>query len=102
MPEEKLKCYLLAFSDVVGTHDEVKRYIDSRREIKYWSTYIRNTFFIVTDLTASDLADLILEYTKKKGRFIIVDTASESNGWLPGNVWKRIRIPEKFNEYRPK
>jgi hypothetical protein len=84
-------CYFLSFSENAGTHAEMKKFIDSCPDILNWYYCMSNTFFIISERTASRLADIILTFTKKKGRFFIIDANSDRSGWLPPEAWKFIK-----------
>jgi hypothetical protein len=90
--------YLLVFDDAAGTMNAVRSFIDSRPEILNWYTCMPNTFFMVSELPAADLTKLFREFTKDQGRFIIVDLATDRNGWLPSKAWEFIRNPKAASE----
>ena len=58
--------YLLAFDDAFGTMDEVRSFIDSQPEILNWLTSMPNTFFIVSELSATDLQKIFREFAKSR------------------------------------
>lgn len=101
-PERPLRCFLLAFSPTSLSHDGIRDFIDSRKEIPYWATYIRNTFFLISSQTAEELTDLLLSFTEKNGRFIILDTNTEINGWMPREIWGLVLNPTQHEKYRLK
>jgi hypothetical protein len=86
--------YLLVFDDKVGSHEKVRRFIDSRPEIVNWLSYFSNSFLIVSAKTANELTEIFLKLTKKSGRFLIVDTHTDRNGWLPKEAWELMRHPK--------
>ncbi len=90
--------YILVYNDEVGTKDAVRSFIDSRPEILNWYTCLPNAFFIVSELTATQLQEIFRTFTKDKGRFIIADLATDRNGWLPQKAWEFIRNPKAVEE----
>jgi len=86
--------YILVFSDDVGTRDQVKDFLNSSSEILTWYYCMTHAIFIRSKYTASSLTTMFREFSKDKGRFIILDCNTDHNGWLPGNAWKFMR-----NEY---
>jgi hypothetical protein len=87
--------YLFVFDDNVGTHKKVQDFIDGCPEIVNWHTYWPNAFLLVSDSTAAILTDVVQKgLNKRKGRFIIVDTAADRSGWLPQAAWKLMREPK--------
>jgi hypothetical protein len=87
MPNQAPWNYILVFSDDVGTRDQVKRFIDSRTEIITWYFCMSNAIFIRSRQTAGQLTTMFREFTGDSGRFIILDCATDRNGWLPKEAW---------------
>jgi len=75
--------YLLVFDDAVGTRREVLDFLDKRPEMLDWYACLSNAVFIVSTKTASELTSLFRSFTSDKGRFVILDTDTDRNGWLP-------------------
>jgi hypothetical protein len=95
--------YLFLFDDEVGSWERVKSFIDSRWEIINWHSYFANAFLIVSSLDASHLSDVITKnLTKKKGRFLILDTDTDRNGWLPRSAWNLMGEPKSALDERKK
>ncbi len=87
--------YILVWSDSIGkTREEVKVFINSRKEIITWYVCMSNAIFIRSGLTAKSLGKVFRQFTQDKGRFIILDCATDRDGWLPEDAWKFMR-----NEY---
>ncbi len=84
------RSYLFVYSDDLGTREQVKDYIDSVREIVNWRYELPNSFFLVSDLSAHDLAQKIRAFSKDKGKFIISELTSNKQGWLVPKTWKII------------
>jgi hypothetical protein len=82
--------YILVFDDAVGTRREVLDFLDRRPEILDWFTCLPNAVFIVSNKTANELASLFRSFTADKGRFVILDTDTDRNGWLPRKAWNFI------------
>ncbi len=95
---DKRKAYLLAYSNTLGTREEVKKCVDSIREIIDWRYDLPHTFYLISEASASTLSDLITNRMGKKGIFIIVELESNYSGWLPKESWhllqKKVRLPE--------
>jgi hypothetical protein len=85
--------YVLVFDDAVGTRREVLDFLDKLPEILNWYACMSNAVFVVSNKTANELADLFRKFTKDKGRFVILDTETDRNGWLPKPAWEFIRNP---------
>ncbi len=82
--------YLLVFDDAVGTRREVLDFLDRQPEILNWYTCLSNAVFIVSTKTAGELTKLFRSFTSDKGRFVILDTDTDRNGWLPKKAWDFI------------
>ena len=86
--------YILVFNDDVGTIDQVKDFLESRSEILTWYYCMTHAIFIRSKYTANSLQKMFREFTKDKGRFIILDCDTDRNGWLPRKAWDFMK-----NEY---
>jgi hypothetical protein len=87
--------YVFVFDDAVTSYEKVKKFVDDEPAVVNWKSYLPNLFLIVSPLTASGLTDLILKkLTKKKGRFIVLDTKTDRSGWLPQSAWTLMRDPK--------
>jgi hypothetical protein len=91
----------LVYSENLGPAERVRDFIDSRKEITNWHRWLPNSFFLVSELPATKLTDLFRTYTKDKGHFIILDTATDRDGWLPRRAWKLMRYPRAVGEPFP-
>ena len=90
--------YLVAFSPICGTHDKIRQFIDSRRDIVNWKVLFERTFLIVSGLSASSLTDMLRKFTKDKGRFVVVDTNTDRSGWLQPSAWDLMSNPKAVGE----
>ncbi len=84
------KSYLFIYDDKVGSREDVKKYLDSLSQIINWRYDLPNSFYLVSELSAEEIADLILEYTKEKGRFLVTELASNKQGWLTNISWAMV------------
>ena len=83
--------YILVFSSSVGTREQVKEFIDSREEILTWYLCMSHAIFIRSNQDATGLQKIFKEFTRDRGRFIILDCQTDRNGWLPKNAWAFLR-----------
>ncbi len=86
--------YLLLFNGETWSSEKVKRFLDSRQEIEYWFRCLPNSFFLVSSLSATELTKLIRRESRHRGRFLILDTDTDRNGWLPKPAWDLMKSPE--------
>jgi hypothetical protein len=92
--------YLLLFDDEAGSLDCVRRFIDTHPDILNWYHILPNSFFIVSERTADQLANIFRRFTNDKGRFIILDTKSDRSGWLPLKAWQFMADPKPSGRSR--
>lgn len=84
------KSYLFTYNEVIGSREEVGKYLDSLSQIINWRYDIPNSFYLVSELSADQISDLILKFTNKKGLFIVTEITSNKQGWLPEKTWAVI------------
>ena len=84
------KSYLFAYNDVIGSREEIKTYLNSLPQILNWRYELPNSFYLVSELSADESADLILKFTNKKGFFIVTELNPNKQGWLPKKSWAVI------------
>ena len=88
------RIYLVTFDGDLETRDAVKQFLDRRAEITDWHSSMSNSMFVVTDLDAADLRDLLRSGPAK--RFIAVEVNPKGydrdvSGFLPRATWDFIR-----------
>jgi hypothetical protein len=81
------KAYLFIYSDSVGDRETVKGWLNEMSEIIHWRFDLPNTFYLISESSADELSGKVLEYTDKKGRFLISEYSGNSQGWLPSEAW---------------
>ena len=90
--------YVLIFDDAVGTRDQILEFLNTRSEVLNWYTCLPNAVFLVSDTTAGQLQKVMLEFTRGNGRFLILDTKTDKNGWLPKRAWDFLNNPRAVFE----
>lgn len=92
------KAYILVYSDKLGTREEVKNCLDNIKQVNTWRFDIPNSFYIISDYSANELAEAIHEFTGKK-KFLVSELTSNRQGWLSDETWYLIEnkkhIPDK-------
>ncbi len=84
------KVYLLAYSDALGTREQVKDALNSMSIIETWRYDIPNMFYLVSESAASDISDAI--YTALgSGRFVISEIGANYSGRGVKDTWYFIR-----------
>ena len=82
------RTYLFIYSGGVGPRDEVRDYIDELPEILNWRYDIPHAFYLVSESSADEIADKIMDFTDGDGRFLIAEVTENSQGWLPKRTWR--------------
>lgn len=83
--------YIIVFSDSVGKSDQVKEFVDSRDEVINWYLCMSNAIFVRSWESSEGLSDMLREFTKDKGRFIVLDVDTDRQGWLPKKAWSFMK-----------
>ena len=96
---KKKYAYLLVFDSTIGALEEVSKFLDFREDIFYnWITILPNSFFVISDKSATELTKVFREFTQDKGRFIILDVETDRNGWLPKKTWDFLNDPKPIGQ----
>ncbi len=94
-----MKTYLLAFSDDLGTQEEIKNCIDSMPLVYTWRYDMTNAFYIISEASAVELYSQFRENINSSGRYIITEVGKNKQGWLTKDSWYLMRhkqhMPEK-------
>ncbi|WP_421920101.1 hypothetical protein [Marinifilum sp.] len=83
------KAYLFVYSDNLGTRDEVKNCMDNIPEVYTWRYDMPNSFYIISEYSADEIARAINSYTGKT-RFIVSEITDNKQGWLSEDTWYLI------------
>lgn len=83
------KAYILVYSDKLGTREEVKNCMDNIPEVITWRYDMPNSFYIISEKSAGEIAEAIHDFTGKT-RFLVTEITSNRQGWLPDDTWYLI------------
>ena len=86
------RAYFLIYSDKMGTRDEVKEFIDGRSEIEFWRYDLPYVFYLISELSADELYEVVQDFNRQRGRFLLSEVGSNTQGWLPKETWKLLNI----------
>jgi hypothetical protein len=96
-----MKAYILVYSDLSGTRDQIKAWADSHDGIVHWRYDLPNTFYLISDLSAKDLAESFERSRGASTRFLIMETSENRQGRLPKETWHLLRhkkhLPKQNN-----
>lgn len=88
------KAYLLAFSDDLGTREQVKNHLDTMPSVITWRYDMTNAFYILSNDSADTICSQLQERINSKGRFIITELSENCQGWLTGASWYLVSHKE--------
>jgi hypothetical protein len=83
------KAYLFVYADKFGTREEVTKCVDNISEVITWRYDMPNSFYLISEHTADQLAHAIHDYTGKTS-FIVSEITSNKQGWLSPDTWYLI------------
>lgn len=86
---KRLWAYVVALDP--KDREKVTTAIDDEPEIVNWFTCMPGAIFVVSNLTAAGVADIIRKSTD--GRFIVLDANTDRQGWLPDKAWQFLSNP---------
>ena len=81
------RSYLLIYSDRIGTREAIRDFLDDRAEILHWRYDLPNTFYLISNLSAEELYEVVQGLSQKRGLFLISEVGSNTQGWLPKKTW---------------
>ena len=81
------RTYLLIYSDKLGTREEIRAFLDKKSEILNWRYDLPHTFYLVSDLSAEELYEVIQSHNQERGFFLIGEVGQNTQGWLPAESW---------------
>jgi hypothetical protein len=84
--------YVLVLDDSI-TRQEAVTLIDQLNSVKNWYACMGHVVLIVSDVSASTLAEQLRPSFSGR-RFIVLDAATDRNGWLPKQAWDFLRNPK--------
>jgi hypothetical protein len=81
------RTYLLIYSDKLGTREEIREFLDKKSEILNWRYDLPHTFYLVSNLSAEELHEVIQSHNQQRGFFLISEVGQNTQGWLPAESW---------------
>ena len=95
------RVYFLIYNDDLGTRSQIKRFLDAQETIDDWRYDIPGLFYLISELTADELCQLIrngLKQEESGARFIVSEVSRNRQGWLPRDTWKFLRLSDSASE----
>jgi hypothetical protein len=94
------KSYIFIFNNELGTKEEVKNFLNTCDQVSTWRNELPNTYFIVSELSAYRLYDLVANhFGEKKGAYLLTEYVQEnSQGLLNKRSWHLLnekKLPPK-------
>ena len=85
------KVYLLVYSNLAGSREQVKKAINDSGIIRTWRYDMPNSFYLVSESSAEKITDALHRQLGKRARFIVSEITENRQGWLPKDTWYFIR-----------
>ena len=83
------RAYLFVYAADLGDREDVKDHLDDLPEVLHWRCDLPNAFYLVSDVSADELASKIRPLGN--GRFIVTEIPANSQGWLTRRSWEIIK-----------
>jgi hypothetical protein len=95
LSDQPLYCYAFLYNETFGSPDEVKSMLDKNKHVRNWHRYLPYCYFVVSELSADDLHETLKGDIKDrpKARILVLDTATDRQGWLPRTAWDLMNNP---------
>lgn len=94
-----LKPFVVAFDNTQINRQAVLDFLDTRPEVKNWFAFMPSAIFIISDKTASQIAEAIRSGLPGKNLFVSEVPRGANDGWLGGNVWDFINTPKSTGRW---
>lgn len=85
------KAYLLVFSDSTGGKTAIREWLNAENAVIHWRTDLPNAFYVISEASASELSQSLLDHIGKKGRHLITEVGDNRQGLLPKETWYLLR-----------
>jgi len=85
------KAYLLIFSDAIGGKPAIREWLNAENAVIHWRTDLPNAFYVISEASASELSQSLLNHIGKKGRYLIAEVGDNRQGLLPKETWYLLR-----------
>ena len=94
-----LRPFLLVFNQAEGSRKDILNYFDTCREVKNWFAFLPEAIFIISDIDAHALSEMLRRKYPKRF-FIITELSSgRNNGWLDQKCWDFINHPKSSGRW---
>ena len=85
------KSYILIYSDDAGSREQIKAWANTESMVLTWRYDLPHCFYLVSENSAQELSESLRGYTGQKGRFLVMETHDNRQGWLPPESWYLMR-----------
>ncbi len=89
------RVYLLIYTGGLAIRIKIKLWADNSPLVKTWRTDLPNTYYLVSESTAAELAADIERSIRKMGRYLILEASDNRQGRLPTESWYLMRHKRK-------
>lgn len=92
-------CYLLSYDPTEVRPQVLLPQIDRLTVIKNWVAPYAGAVLLISPVGAKRLSLIFQRRTALRGSFVLVDTDSDIDGFLPEDLWDWVNEPDEFVEY---
>jgi len=85
------KAYLLLFSDATGGKQVIREWLNREGAVIHWRTDMPNSFYLISEATANELSQSLMNRIGKKGRHLVTEITDNRQGMLPKETWHLLR-----------
>lgn len=94
-----LKPFLIVFNDAQINRQGLLDFLDTRSEIKNWYAFLPTAVFVISENSASQIAEVIRSEFPGKNLFVSEVPRGANDGWLGANVWDFINSPKSSGRW---
>ena len=85
------RAYILIYSSTTGGRETVRKWANKDPNVLTWRFDMPNSFYLISESTADDLAKSLRAFTGPRGRFLIAELGENRQGWLPPATWYLLK-----------
>jgi len=90
------KPYLLIFSNVVGSREEIVKVLDQMSTVITWMYDIPNVIYVISEYSAQELYEEFAKLRSTEGRFMFAEITSNLQGMMMEDTW--FLFENKYNK----
>lgn len=81
------KSYLLVYSDVFSTRENLIEALNSCSTVRFWRYDMPNTFYLTSESSAFEISDELANKINSDGKYIVLEYNGNAQGVLTKESW---------------